>query len=144
MKWLKGNLFMTCLAVVAACLAFMSNGNVANAMTLQDLQGTYRIVDADTIWGDRAQGGLVELKYTEDGLVGIGKNNPDDGFGFRSGDEVIYDVWIDEGKINCKVSYSRASQGWVSTMEVYNNGATIKLTQNGKEKPLFWVMKKVG
>ena len=142
MKFLGKNLLMVCLAVMVSCISLCFYGGTANAMTLSDLQGTYRITGSDTVWGDAARGGLVEIRKTGKGFVGIARNTTSNGNGFRAGDEVIYDVWVDSGVIHCKADYSIASRGWDSTIKVYNGGQTLRVEQNDKPK-LFWVLERV-
>lgn len=143
MKWLRSNLLMFSFMVLVSCVVFVANNGTASAMTLTDLQGTYRIVDTDTLWGNNAKGGLVELQNTSDGLAGIAKNSPSNGNGFKAGNKVIYDVWVDGDVIHCKADYSIVSCGWDSTIKIYDNGQSLKIVQDENDHSLFWVLKRV-
>ena len=143
MKLLEKSFLMICMTALLSFAIFLTNDNHASAMSLSDLQGTYRIVDSDTtqLGGQHSKGGVVELKYIDGELVGIGKNSPSNGDGFSAGAKVIYDVWVDAGVIHCKASYSVAIDRKDSILQVYDNGNTLKVSHKAGLE-YFWIMKK--
>ncbi len=143
MKIFGKKIMMLGMVLLLSCFAVMVNSNTANAMTLKDLQGTYRVVGADTVYGYYLKGGLIEITSTGDSVVGKMKNSVGGDWGLKTGDEVIYDVWVDEGVVHCKANYSYVSKGWDSTITPYNNGNFLKIVQDENDHILFLELKKV-
>ena len=141
MKWLKGNLIMACLAVMVACMAFMSNGSVADAMTLQDLQGTYRVMSSEhlNMIGVNPEGTFVNMVYNNGDLVGTVKK-PGSKSNLKAGREVIADVFVSNNKLTCTWTCSAGMDWSDCEMRSYDNGSIIKIVHNGYHS---WVMKRV-
>ena len=138
MKLLEKKFMVFCFALVLSCVAFVFNGNMASAMTLSDLEGTYRIVEADNIWSSGNKGCLVEISMTDKGLVGIQKND----IGFDAGAIIICDVWVDEGIIHCQVPFKPSGDRQDSVLKVYNNGNMLRAESN-RNTGLFYVLKRM-
>lgn len=141
MKWLKGNLIMACLAVMVACMAFMSNGSVADAMTLQDLQGTYRVMSSEHLnsIGVNPEGTFVNMVYNNGELVGTVKKSGSKS-NLKAGREVIADVFVDNNKVTCTWTCSAGFDWSDCVMISYDNGNIIKIVHNSYHS---WTMKRV-
>ena len=141
MKWLKGNLIMACLAVMVACMAFMSNGSVADAMTLQDLQGTYRVMSSEhlNMIGVNPEGTFVNMVYNNGELVGTVKKSGSKS-NLKAGKVVIADVFVDNNKVTCTWTCSAGMDWSDCAMISYDKGNIIKIVHNAHHS---WTMKRV-
>jgi len=131
-----------CMALLMSCMVFVVGSDTADAMSLSDLQGTYRVVNTNKVgfFSDDGYGLLVKLEMSGDELVGIAQNSVHN---FNKGDKVITDVWVDAGTIHCSVLYSWSFGGsHKSIMRVYDNGSKLELVQEG-DNPLGWALKRV-
>ena len=141
MKWLKGNLIMACLALMVACMAFMFNGSVADAMTLQDLQGTYRVMSSEQLHmiGVNSEGTFVNMVYNNGDLVGT-VNKPGSKSNLEAGQEIIADVFVSDNKVTCTWTCSAGIDWSDCEMISYNNGNIIKIVHRDFHS---WTMKRV-
>lgn len=133
--------FMLC--TVLSCVVVLIVSSDAKAMTLEDLQGDYRIIEeGDTLhtWGVHSDGSIVTLSYENDDLAGRVKK-PSKGCGFVAGDQFLSDVYVDNGTAYCQFS---ALPGFTknSVINIYNHGATIRI-QAREAKGYFWVLKRL-
>ena len=145
MEKMVKKILMICMAVLVSCVAFGMSNNMASAMTLNDLQGRYRVVSAADIGfsGRDGEGCLIELKIDNGNLVGICQNKIN---GFKPGDVMLKDIWVDNGVVHCTTNYSTSYRWMRSIMNVYNNGASLEVVQSDNkrsEKPCWWKMKRV-
>ena len=141
MKWLKGNLIMACLALMVACMAFMFNGSVADAMTLQDLQGTYRVMSSENLneIGVIPEGTFVNMVYNNGDLVGTVKKPGSKSY-LEAGNEVIADVFVSDNKVTCTWTCSAGMDWSDCEMITYDHGNIIKIVHNDFHS---WTMKRV-
>ena len=126
MQKMKTVLMMFCLTVLLSCAALMMNTPTASAMTLNDLQGDYRVVGGMT---SKTIGCVISL-VTENGeLVGkVKKVSPS--IKWHVGQTVIQNIFVNQGTIYCQsLTDGENNDIWSDndTMLVYNNGGKIKI-----------------
>ena len=128
------------LASMILCVSFAFNGGEANAMSLSDLQGDYRVVECQLPMvldaNDDARGLLVNIRNTSDGLKGFAQNTA---AGFKPGAEVIRDVQLSNGTIHCKVSIQPYFKPQPGVIEVYQHGSTLVVKENSG----YWTLKRI-
>ena len=142
MKKMKNVLMMFCLAVLLPCVALIMNTGTANAMTLADLQGTYRVMSSENLnrMGGYPEGTIIEMVYKDDDLVGTVKKKGSRSL-FSVGYTAIADVFVSNGKVTCMWCDSPGSDNPNSVMQIYDNGDTIKIVD--ARGYTSWTMKRV-
>ena len=128
MQKMKNGLMMFCLTVLLSCAALMMNTPTASAMTLADLQGTYRIVRGDPCIKETI-GSTISLAMENGELVGRVQRPSSNAKYWSSGDIFISDVFVDNGTVNMQLdnSYGTLVPGF---MKIQSNGGTLKLFKN--------------
>ncbi len=142
MTKMKNGLMMFCLTVLLSCAALMMNAPTASAMSLADLQGTYRVVEFDSLWsgmGYRAKGRVISLKM-EDGQL-IGRVAQKDG-DWEVGEEMIHHVFVDNGTVNCTV-YIGSGKDVECIMRISQNGSTIRFDNSGSGPEHLWTLRRI-
>ena len=107
MQKMKNGLMMFCLTVLMSCAALIMNTPTASAMTLQDLQGDYRIVAQ----GNRviiSAGCIVSFKWENGELIGTA-TKVTQASGWKVGQIIMQDVYVDNGVVYCQFTPDGAS-----------------------------------
>lgn len=128
MTKMKNGLMMFCLTVLLSCAALMMNTPTASAMTLQDLQGDYRIVAQ----GNRvlhSAGCIVSFKWENGELIGTATKVTQKS-GWKVGQIIMQDVYVDNGVVYCQ--FTPDGSGYADTMfnyklQIFNNGKVLKV-----------------
>lgn len=127
MQKMKNGLMMFCLTVLLSCAALMMNTPTASAMTLNDLQGTYRIQPNDFVSFSAC---VVDIRLEKGELIGrITKATR------RSELEVgtifMEDFYVQNGQVHCNVLVDGYKDYRVTAkVDIYNNGAILDVIRD--------------
>lgn len=102
-------------------------GDTKYAMTLQDLQGTYRVMSSEhfNIIGVNPEGTFVNMVYNNGDLVGTVKKSGSKS-NLKAGREVIADVFVSNNKVTCTWTCSAGMDWSDCEMISYDKGNIIK------------------
>ena len=129
MQKMKSGLMMVCLTVLLSCAALMMNTPTANAMTMQDLCGDYRITGEDPAFrsmGCNDKGCIVSF-VMEDGAF-IGKQK--DVTGKLTGHHYITNAYIANGAVQCTLNIPGLRAQPDCWIKIYNNGQALEIINN--------------
>lgn len=132
------------IAAVLGCASLLFAIPAADAMTLGDLQGDYRVVEQGEQpgrMGMHNEGTTVRFASENGELVGRVLQPAQASF-FKSGNVTISSVCVDGGVIHCQFSIS---PGDVSSgiIRVGNSGAMLKVFAQNKEADWYWILKRI-
>ncbi len=123
MQKMKNGLMMFCLTVLLSCTALMMNTPTASAMTLNDLQGDYRIVY--TKGEDGIFGTIVSLRMEDGNLIGRVKQKSSGAENWVNGGIFMRNVYVENGKIYCRAIHRYDDLFFDMEVEIYSNGAKL-------------------
>ena len=121
MQKMKSVLMMSCLTVLLSCAALMITTPTASAMTLNDLQGKYRIVDGK----DGSSGTIISMTTRNGELVGIIERVSSGAKYLDNGAVFARDFFVDNGTVRCKALQYHDSY-YDMTVVVRSNGSTLE------------------
>ena len=140
---IKMGQFLRLFGFIAAAFALCVFGSSpAQAMTISDLQGDYRVVEQTYTWGANAGSMVFNLHMVDGELVGTikqlnGSKSFDD-----VGRTVMEGFYVDEGTLYCQWTYCPGAT-FLSKVNVYNNGAELKVSRSDAPSNFYWKVKRI-
>lgn len=137
--------FLRLFGFIAAAFALCVFGSSpAQAMTISDLQGDYRIVGQTYTWGANAGSMVFNLHMVDGELVGTIKQlNGSKSFdNVDVGRTIMEGFYVDEGTLYCQWTYGPGCT-WLSKVNVYNNGAEFKVSRADAPSDFYWKVKRI-
>jgi len=134
--------FLRLFGFIAAAFALCVFGSSpAQAMTISDLQGDYRGVEQTYTWGANAGSMVFNLHMVDGELVGTVKSRSGAEY-FDVGGKVMEGFYVDEGVLYCQWTYSPGAT-FLSKVNVYNNGAELKVSRSDAPSDFYWRVKRI-
>ena len=145
-KLLNCHYFVATLAALLISMFTLILPTDVQAMTLNDLQGRYRVMqigDEMLSSGIHGAGTIVEFKRDGNGsIVGI-VIKPGSNTYLTAGREVVQDVFVDNGIITCVWTPSAGFTYEGANFKVYSNGASIRIERSSRPNGWYWIMKRL-
>lgn len=134
--------FLRLFGFIAAAFALCVFGSSpAQAMSISDLQGDYRVVEEHNLFGHAAGSMIFNLHMVDGDLVGTVKQLNGSQY-FDVGGKVMEGFYVDEGVLYCQWTTSPGDTV-LSKVNVYNNGAELRVSKLDSPSKFYWRVKRV-